>query len=278
MSRNCDQGKLLIDCRFQLAIGSAGSDQLEVRRQQLISLAIVHILARDSSQPDAVSVCTGSHLGNGVVLTAHHCWRNSQTGFAADQAVVVFGRADLPLDVSTIWKTGLAAKPVNLGDERAKELDFLLLSVAHVPAAYALASLPIAKGNAWTECSTGTALEAFVVWDEHKDRGLPQLHYFQKRYSADNDCKTQAGICPIGTGLAIHGCDTSESSSGSPLFLRGGHTIVAVHADGLTDGAKNCAIPASLIWDALVNNSPDKNLISEAGRIQWITTGQQTRQ
>lgn len=277
-SKNCGRGKLQIDCHFQLAIEGAGSDQLEVRRQQLISLAIVHVLTRNSSQPDAISVCTGSHLGNGVVLTAHHCWKNSQTGFSADQATVVFGRADLPFDVSTIWNTGLVAKPVNPDDKSAKNLDFLFLSVTHVPAPYALASLPIANGNAWTECSTGTPLEAFVVWDGHKDQGSPQLHYFEKRYSADSDCKTLAGICPATIGLAIHGCDTSESSSGSPLFLRGGHTIVAVHADGLTDGAKNCAIPTSLIWKALANNSLNKNSIAETGRIQWVPTGQQTHQ
>ncbi|HEV2153663.1 hypothetical protein [Bradyrhizobium sp.] len=246
-------------CAFDLPpyraypIGDPPEDVFK-RRTAIASLATVTILI--DSTDNRAQICTGAHLGRGIILSAHHCHRHD--AFVAAKYRVYFNSDEL----TSPWPTGLAAVPLNGDDSLATQLDFLLIKVQDLPEQFAGSFLKLAAGDPWKSCKDGADLEAYVTWHESEKR-------VTKKFSADSQCVTKTKpVCSGEPGRRVHGCDTTEDSSGAPILLRGGSSIVAVHTSGRVDDDSNCALPTSEIRNALYDSSGAPK-IPEAASILW---------
>lgn len=224
------------------------------RRDAIANLATVTILV--DSTDGRTQICTGAHLGHGIVLSAHHCHRHDS--FLAEKYRVYFNSDEL----RSPWPGGLSAIPLNGEDPLASELDYLLIKIQNLPDEFAGAFLKLAAGDPWKGCKDGADLEAYVTWHESENR-------VTKKVSADSQCVTKTKATCVGErGRRVHGCDTTEDSSGAPILLRGGSSIVAIHTNGRVDDDSNCALPSSEIRSALYDASGVPK-ISEAASILW---------
>jgi hypothetical protein len=149
----------------------------------------------------------------------------------------------------------LSGTPINASDDAAETLDFLLLKVGNVPEKFEGSFLKLASRDPWESCNDHADLEAYIAWHESETR-------ITKRYSGDSQCVTQRTATCFGKkGRRVHGCDTTENSSGAPILLRGGNTIVAVHTNGRIEDDSNCALPTAEIH---------KTLMNELGKPKWL--------
>jgi len=246
-------------CAFDLPpyrafpVGDPPEDAFK-RRDAIANLATVTILV--DSTDGRTQICTGAHLGHGIVLSAHHCHRHDS--FVAEKYRVYFNSDEL----KSPWPGGLPARPLNGDDPSASELDFLLIKIESLPDEFAGAFLKLAVSDPWKACKDGADLEAYVTWHESEKR-------VTKKMSADSQCVTKTKSTCVGErGRRVHGCDTTEDSSGAPILLRGGSSIVAVHTNGRIDDDSNCALPSSEIRSALYDASGSPK-IPEAASILW---------
>jgi hypothetical protein len=224
------------------------------RRDAIANLATVTILV--DSADGRTQICTGAHLGHGIVLSAHHCHRHDS--FLAEKYRVYFNSDEL----KSPWPGGLSASPLNGEDPLASELDYLLIKIQNLPDEFAGAFLKLTVGDPWKACKDGADLEAYVTWHESEKR-------VTKKVSADTQCVTKTKATCVGErGRRVHGCDTTEDSSGAPILLRGGSSIVAVHTNGRIEDDSNCALPSSEIRSALYD-ALGQPKIPEAASILW---------
>ncbi len=237
-----------------LPIGNVDQAQLNARRRAIAELATVLILVR--SEDGRRQVCTGTHLGGGLLLTAHHCHQTA--GFKAIdyQILLNINMIDDP------WPQGITAHALDGDDQQASALDFLFLKMETVPDKFAGAFLKLSARDPWTSCQDGADLESYLTWHENDSK-------FTKRYSADSQCVTKrTAVCYGKEKARVHSCDTSDSSSGAPILLRGGTSIVAVHTNGRIEDDSNCAIPTAEIKNALMDGA-GKFKFPEAATIVW---------
>jgi hypothetical protein len=236
-----------------LLLGAADPSQVNNRRMAIADLSTVLLLVR--STDGRSQVCTGSHLGGGVILSAHHCHRTGSFEAADYQVLANTNAIDAP------WPQGIAARALNADDPQAASMDFIFLKMETVPQQLAGAFLKLSGRDPWTSCEDGADLEAFLAWHDSDSK-------FTKRYSADSQCVTKrAAVCYGKDRARVHACDTSESSSGAPILLRGGNSVVAVHTNGRIEDDSNCAVPTAEIKKVLFDAASPK--FPEAAAIVW---------
>ena len=224
----------------------------EKKRQELISLGTVLVTIKfpTVSKP---AFCTGSHLGNRMILTAYHCIRDKLSEKISEDIRIIFGPvSELPKKHGE----GIPANPVSVLNGDDERLDYLLLELSGpAPKQYRGAILPLSIANHWKSRPIGTRLESTLIWT---DELYPPVG---KSWSTDNKCVTKDGRCRAGGFRHQHGCDTSNGSSGAPMFLHGGTEVIAIHVEGdqgeAGDGAANCAVPTSAIIESMSRYLPN---------------------
>ncbi len=219
------------------------SQEPETRRQQLLALATVLITAKEVDGTDT-AVCTGSHLGNRMILTAHHCLHDQQAGQQFEDFKVRFGQVSHDDVVS---RAGIPAQPLSAMNPDEQQLDFLILALEEpAPIEFRGAVVKLTNHNPWEPFLEATRLETFLIWND------PRLDpAFAKLRSSDELCVSKRGVCRAGRVGNLHGCDSSKGSSGAPIFAYGGHEVLAIHIAGSWPNVSNCALPIAHVLGAL---------------------------
>lgn len=164
-------------------------------------------------------VCSGTHIGNGYVLTAGHCLMNNQYGEKLNQDCsnirVLWGYRGSPATGSpkpAVSQVSYCQKIVYA--ELSKDRDFAILKMDSAPSA------SVKLSNTGARISNGTRLTIF---------GYPQ----GRPLEWSNYCGSQQ-IPQLPTMFA-HNCDTEPGNSGSTILAineSGVPSVVGIHDSG----------------------------------------------
>ena len=174
--------------------------------------------------------CTGTHLGNGYVLTAGHCFMSQSVDPANPWSVT---NQDCP-GVTVTWgyrgspATGSARPVITLTSnctnliyaERSSERDFAIFQVDRAPTV----SIPLQTPKKETDSGTQLTIFGFpngspLNWSQYCPLvTLDQVPDLQKDYKP---------------GRILYQCDTLPGSSGSPVIAvkNGSISLAGVHND-----------------------------------------------
>lgn len=186
-----------------LLLGSADPSEVNNRRMAIADLSTVLLLVQ--SADGRSQVCTGTHLGGGLILSAYHCHRTQTFEAASYQALLNTNAIDAP------WPQGIAAHAVNGEDPQAASMDFIFLKMDSVPQQFAGAFLKLSARDPWTSCQDGAVLEAFLTWHDSDSK-------FTKRYSADAQCVTKRAAVCYGKVVLARTPATLRKAPAAPRF------------------------------------------------------------
>ena len=226
---------------------------------QLIADSTVIVLVTKSEETDR-SLCTGTHLGGGLVLTAGHCIYDTEAE-SPDEAGspyhawhILFGCTDSLLQRDGKSCVEVPAEPVvrllqHLKSKLRFGDDVGVLRTKYIPEYYGKRFLSF-DGSALTPDRSVIAAVAFEVPGYDRFRGKALIDDAECRI-IERGCKSRKIIKDV----MKHGCDTQPGSSGSPILAPGGG-ILGMHLaghqkskleDGLLTGDANCLMPARTV-------------------------------
>ncbi|MEO0714414.1 MAG: serine protease [Pseudomonadota bacterium] len=226
-------------------------DTLPLRLQQHIpGVGLLQLLSSalpdaDTSEEQAYVYCTAFMVSSHHAVTAHHCvdiglenrFAKMTLGFAS-----AAGRA-----------TRTSAHQVALFAQ-SEALDVAVLTVdpaASEKAEFSLAGADPEPGTPALVMQHFSANPLSISDDVDCQIGTPRFDG-PSFWDHDNDTEGQ----PIEDALLAHGCDTTHSSSGSPILDRASYKLVGMHLQGyLEDGeAYNRGLAVGLLRQFLVEH------------------------
>lgn len=178
--------------------------------------------------PEAIGLismgCTGTHLGQGVVLTAGHCFDAAKVKFnkSCEGVQVFWGvrEGKNPTSVSTCKKL--------LVIEDTKNKDYALFIVDKPPRI----SLPI-RLNSKPELSTRVTIFSHPFKQPLMWSGVCEI---RKSFAARYSNSTDTGYLQMSLGLIHHQCDTNPGSSGAAILDAETAEVIGIHNGGVSEG------------------------------------------
>lgn len=160
--------------------------------------------------------CTATHIGNGYVLTAGHCFWAGQTAIenqdcagAENEIQWGYREGKEPYMTSKCEKIVMA--------QRTEKMDYALLKVSPVP--------PVAVKADWSKrAKLGTKITIFSHPEELPLRWSPTCKVM--KVEQDN----------FDMALIHHQCDTNPGSSGATIITQISPKVIGIHDGGISDG------------------------------------------
>ena len=236
------------------------------------------VTRRQSAEKPYSSVCTGIHVGSGLVLTAGHCVysRSKTPAVTYTDFRVLIGceraderRSDRCIERSAkVYGTELDA----LRTDVIEGWDVVFLRVSDYPGNFEGYYLPLDGSSLQVDDPLSAAVWFNPRGEEYTGRrGKVLMH--------DEECRVTEFQGTGSTRRIVHRCDTQRGSSGSPILLRSGG-VVGVHLsglskkiageelvkDGLVVGTKNYAMPVSTVKEYLVM----KEAFAIIEKLTWV--------